>query len=1215
MTTEGTPETLGYNAWLLDEMYRQYQEAPDSVSETWREFFADYRPAATPPTPSPAAGGNGASVEAPAPAGQAAVPHPAPAPAPPLPPGLVGDESSPMRGAAAAIVRNMQASLAVPTATSVRTVPAKVLEENRRILNRHLQSSRGRKVSFTHLIAWAVVKAVERVPAMNASYTEVDAKPTLVRHESLNLGLAVDLEKNDGTRTLLVPNVKNAQDMDFAAFHAAYEDAVRKARTGKLGPDDMSGTTATITNPGTIGTEHSVPRLMPGQGVIVGVGSITFPVGLAAADPQVLASLGVAKVVTLTSTYDHRIIQGAESGEFLRWIERLLVGDEDFYEKIFTSLGLRHEPFRSERDRNPEHSAGLLDPHVEKAGRVVQLIRSYRVRGHLVADVNPLEHDILQHQELDPSTYGLTVWDLEREFFADGLGGHNCLKLRDMLDTLQDTYCRTVGYEYMHIQDPEQKRWLQLQIEIPNEPLAEQDKERLLSMLTRAEVFEQFLGTKFLGHKRFGLEGCESLIPMLDALLSAASDAGIGEAIIGMSHRGRLNVLANILGKSYEQIFREFEDDIDPGTVQGSGDVKYHVGAEGKHTSPSGRTIPLTLAPNPSHLEAVDPVVAGMARARQSMSGPDSHHRILPVLLHGDAAFAGQGVVAETLNLSQLPGYRCGGTVHIVVNNGIGFTTAPEDARSSHYATDVARMVQAPILHVNGDDPEACVRVIRLALAFRQAFAKDVVVDLVGYRRHGHNEADDPAFTQPRMYAQIEQRRSVRKRYTEQLVNRGEMSIEEAEASLASFKTMLQQALDETRQQQASIGEVEAEPVPPAVGVLPHVSTAVARERLDAALATITQVPPGFTVHPKLVKMLTDRAAMLAHDSVDWSTAEALAFATLLEDGFPVRLSGQDSRRGTFSQRHSYLVDHVDETEYVPLQQVAPDVAFRVYDSLLSEYAVLGFEYGYSVVRPDSLTLWEAQFGDFANGGQIVIDQFIVAGDDKWEQTSGLVLLLPHGYEGQGPEHSSARIERFLALAAEDNIQVTQPTTPAQYFHLLRRQMLRDVRKPLIVFTPKSLLRRHEARSPAAAFAQGTFEEVLGDVTADPAAVRTVLVCSGRLYYDLDKQRREDGRDDVAIVRVEQLYPFPWTMLRAELARFPNAGEVRWCQDEPDNMGPWRYVQVRITRTMQPGQLLSLAARVGSGSPAAGSSTVHRQEAELLFSEAFGDGSPDQFAH
>jgi len=1236
MTTEGSPETLGQNAWLLDEMYRRYLESPESVSETWRDFFADFRPAAVaasssgdgqpPPAPAaatPAPGSltahAGPSVRhvsappAPAPTPAPAAPPPpaagtqaGPAPAPAAPSGVEGDQATPMKGPAAAIVRNMQASLQVPTATSVRTVAAKILEENRRILNTHLQGTRGRKVSFTHLIAWAAVRAMAQVPAMNSAYTEVDGKPVHVQHKAVNLGLAVDLERKDGTRTLVVPNVKGADRMSFAEFHTSYEDAVRKARTAKLTPDDFAGTTATITNPGMIGTEHSVPRLMPGQGVIVGVGSITYPVGLGAADPQTLARVGVSKTVTLTSTYDHRVIQGAESGEFLQWMERLLLGESSFYDDLFASLGVRHEPYRWERDRNPEHQAGLLDPQIEKGGRVVQLIRSYRVRGHLVADVNPLEHDVLHHQELDPTTYGLTIWDLDREFFADDLGGHNCLKLRDILDTLQETYCRSIGYEYMHIQDPAQKRWMQLQIEIPHRPISSTDKRRILNKLNCATAFEEFLGTKFVGHKRFGLEGSEALIPMLDSLLVAAADSSMTEAIIGMPHRGRLNVLANIMGKNHEQIFREFEGEIDPGTVMGSGDVKYHLGAEGTYESPSGRTIELILSPNPSHLEAVDPVVAGMARARQSALGPDGHDRVLPILMHGDAAFAGQGVVAETLNLSQLPGYRCGGTVHIVVNNGIGFTTTPEDARSSHYATDVARMVQAPIFHVNGEDPEACVKAVRIALAFRQAFYKDVVIDLVAYRRRGHNEADEPAFTQPRMYAQIEARRPIRKIYTEQLVNRGDISLEEAEASLEEYRSMLSSELDETRQQVAEVGEVEAEPMPPAVGVLPHVTTAVDRAELNRIVAVLTTVPEGFTVHPKLGRLLEDRATMLERDAVDWAMGEALAFGSLLAEGVSVRLSGQDSSRGTFSQRHSVFVDQETEREWVPLQDLQS--RFRVYDSLLSEYAVLGFEYGFSVERPDSLTIWEAQFGDFANGAQIIVDQYVVAGEDKWDQTSGLVMLLPHGFEGQGPEHSSARIERYLILAAEDNIQVTQPTTPAQYFHLLRRQMRREVRKPLIVFTPKSLLRLKAAHSAAVDFTEGTFEELIADRTADPAAVRRVLVCSGRLYYDLDARRRADGRDDVAILRVEQLYPFPRARLREELARYPGVTDVVWCQDEPDNMGPLRFVQVRLPAQVPEGVAFSYAARTGSGSPATGSAAVHRQEQEALLSQAFGPG-------
>src|SRR5688572_26906620 len=717
------------------------------------------------------------------------------------------------------------------------------------------------------------------------------------------------------------------------------------------------------------------------------------------------------------------------------------------------------------------------------------------------------------HAELDPATYGLTLWDLDREFYTDGLSGRDIMTLGEVLGLLRDAYCRTVGVEYMHIQEPDQKRWIQEHVEGVNTQLDPPEQRWLLERLNAAEAFERFLHTKWVGHKRFGLEGAESAIPFLDTVLDEAARAGVAEAVLGMAHRGRLNVLANIVGKSYRELFREFEGDIDPSTVQGSGDVKYHKGATGKYVGMAGKEIPVTLASNPSHLEAVDPVVEGMARAKQDLLDEGASYRVLPLLLHGDAAFAGQGVVAETLNLSALRGYRTGGTVHLVINNQLGFTTSPESARSSVYATDVAKMVQAPIFHVNGDDPEACVRVARLAFAFRQAFKKDVVVDMVCYRRFGHNEGDEPSYTQPQMYERIESRRSVRKLYTEALVNRGDITLEEAEKALEDFSARLQAALDETRQ--------SAPPKPtalvslPPVEVYPSPPTGVDREVLDRIATALHGVPEGLVVHPKLAKQFDARAKVYADGEVDWALGEAVALGTLLLEGHDVRLAGQDTRRGTFSHRHSVLVDFDTGAEHVPLASLAPagqQGRFFAYDSLLSEYAALGFEYGYSVAHPDALVCWEAQFGDFVNGAQVVIDQFLVAAEDKWGQTSGLVLLLPHGYEGQGPEHSSARLERFLQSAAEGNIQVVNCTTSAQFFHVLRRQLYRDVRKPLVIFTPKSLLRARQARSRVEDLVEGRFREVLFDRTVeDAAAVRRIVLTGGKVAYDAMVRRDELG--------------------------------------------------------------------------------------------------------
>ncbi len=1109
------------------------------------------------------------------------------------------DDVVPLRGAAAVIAQRMEESLEVPTATSVRTVPARLLEVNRSIVNGHITRKRGRgKVSYTHLIGWAVVRAIARMPGMNVTYRPgPDGTPQAVRHRHVNLGLAVDVKRADGSRTLLVPTIKQADTKDFAGFFAAYEELIHKVTTGKLTPDDFTGTTVTITNPGMIGTVQSVPRLMAGQACIVGVGAIGYPAEFEGADPEALAEVGVGKVMTLTSTYDHRVIQGAESGEFLSRVHDLVVGEDGFYDEVFASMGVPYEPVRWRRDVNPPQ--GSLDAR-EKEARVLQLINMYRVRGHLIADLDPLqaEHPHM-HPELDPASFGFTIWDLERTFVTGGLAGERELPLGDVLALLRDAYCRTAGVEYMHIQEPEQKEWIQEWVEGGDTTLSREDQQQILRKLNEAEAFERFLQQKYVGQRRYSLEGAESLIPMLDAILDGAADSGMDEAVIGMTHRGRLNVLANVVGKSFGQIFREFEGDMPLDLPQGSGDVKYHVGATGKHTSRAGNQMVVEVASNPSHLESVDPVVEGMVRAKQDLleRGGDS---VLPLLIHGDAAFAGQGVVAETLNLSQLRGYRTGGTVHVIVNNQLGFTTGSEYGRSSEYASDVAKMVQAPIFHVNGDDPEACVRVARLAFEFRQAFHKDVVIDMWCYRRWGHQEVDDPSFTQPLMYRAIEERRSVRKLYMESLVNRGDISVEDAERSLEQFRDRLQQAFDETHDAGTRKPATAERRRPAPAPVRPAVRTAVEREALDEVVRALTTVPDGFHLHPKLRKGLDDRAKELDRDAVDWSLGEALAFGTLVREGVMVRLSGQDTRRGTFSQRHSVLVDQETGAEHAPLAQLGP---FHVYDSLLSEFAAIGFEYGYSVANRDALVVWEAQFGDFANGGQVVVDQFIVAAEDKWQQTSGLVLLLPHGYEGQGPEHSSARIERFLQLAAEDNVQVVVPSTPAQYFHLLRRQALRDLRKPLVVFTPKSLLRLPAARSAAADFTDGSFLEVVPDPQhPHPSVVSRVILCAGKVFHDLAKRRAERDVRGVSLVRVEQLYPFPAEQLRAELHGLEDA-EVWWVQEEPENMGAWHDVR-RVCRDRL-GLDLRGVTREESASPATGSMAVHQAEQAALLDEAF----------
>ncbi|MGO1318589.1 MAG: multifunctional oxoglutarate decarboxylase/oxoglutarate dehydrogenase thiamine pyrophosphate-binding subunit/dihydrolipoyllysine-residue succinyltransferase subunit, partial [Cellulomonadaceae bacterium] len=883
------------------------------------------------------------------------------------------------------------ASLEVPTATSVRAVPAKLMVDNRIVVNKHLARGRGGKVSFTHIIGFALVEALAEMPAMNAGYTLLNGKPAISHPAHVNLGLAIDLAKPDGSRQLLVPAIKRAQTMEFAQFWSAYEDVVRRARGNKLTVEDFQGTTISLTNPGTIGTVHSVPRLMQGQGAIIGVGAMDYPAEFQGASEERLARMGVSKVLTITSTYDHRIIQGAQSGDFLRILGNKLLGLDGFYDRIFASLHIPYEPVRWVKDNTVND-----DVEAAKPARIAELIHAYRSRGHLMADTDPLAYRQRKHADLDIQTHDLTLWDLERTFPIGGFGGKTKDTLRNVLGLLRDSYCRSIGAEYMHLADRTQRKWLQARLEAGYERTPREEQLRILRRLNSAEAFETFLQTKFVGQKRFSLEGGESLIPLLDAVLSKAARAGLDEVCIGMAHRGRLNVLANIAGKSYQQIFAEFEGNLDPRTVQGSGDVKYHLGTEGTFTAESGATTGVYLAANPSHLEAVDGVLEGVVRAKQDRIdlGGDGFS-VLPILIHGDAAFAGQGVVTETLNLSQLRGYRTGGTVHVIINNQVGFTTGPSSSRSTLYCTDVAKGLQVPIFHVNGDDPEAVVRVAELAFAFREQFDRDVIIDMVCYRRRGHNEGDDPSMTQPLMYNLIEAKRSVRKLYTENLVSRGDISLEEAEQALQDYQTQLERVFRETKDADAVAattsdqvrGLERPESQREDAGTMVGWRTAVPAQVLDRIGQAQVHPPEGFTVHPKLGKLLEKRAHMAREGGIDWGFGELLAFGSLLLEGTPVRLAGQDSRRGTFVQRHAVLHDRETGAEWTPLLYLSGDQAkFWIYDSSLSEYAAMAFEYGYSVERPDALVLWEAQFGDFANGAQTVIDEFISSSEQKWGQ-------------------------------------------------------------------------------------------------------------------------------------------------------------------------------------------------------------------------------------
>lgn len=1227
--TSGPPaDEFGANEWLVEEMYEKYKLDPGSVDPTWVKYFrsGNGNGSTTASTPTPAAKASTepeskpetkpeakseakpAPVAKPRPEAKAAEPakgttSPVPKESPKAAPSAAGDEPTytVLRGAPARTAQNMDASLEVPTATSVRSVPVKLLWDNRIVINSHLARARGGKVSFTHILGYAMVKAVKAMPEMNNGFDVINGKPTLITPAHINLGLAIDVPKPDGSRQLLVPSIKGAENMDFAAFWTAYEDLVRKARDGKLGVTDFQGTSISLTNPGGIGTTHSVPRLMKGQGAIIGVGSMEYPPEWQGASPESIARNGISKVMTLTSTYDHRVIQGAQSGEFLKRLHQLLLGQDGFYDEIFRSLRIPYQPIRWNADVSASH-----DDEISKQARILELIHAFRVRGHMMADTDPLEYRQRSHPDLEVESHGLTLWDLDREFATGSFGGEGrrFMKLRDILKILRDSYCRTTGIEYMHIMDPEQRRWIQERVEQPHTKPPREEQLRILLKLNQAEAFETFLQTKFVGQKRFSLEGGETTIPVIDEICEAAAESGLDEVTIGMAHRGRLNVLANIVGKKYSQIFREFEGNIDPRTVQGSGDVKYHLGAEGEFVAEGGDTVKVSVAANPSHLEAVDPVLEGIARAKQDVLDRGAEYPVLPLLVHGDAAFAGQGVVAETLNLSQLRGYRTGGTIHVVVNNQVGFTTSPGSSRSTLYCTDVARMVQAPIFHVNGDDPEACIRAARLAFEYRQAFNKDVVIDLVCYRRRGHNEGDDPSYTQPLMYDLIEQKRSVRKLYTESLIGRGDITIEEAEQVLRDYQQQLERVFTEVREASTQPSEWTTVPDYPDKPV-GETDTAVPLEYMKRMADAYVTPPEGFTVHPKVMPQLQRRAQAIGEGPIDWGTGEILAFGSLLMEGRPVRLAGQDSRRGTFVSRFGTIIDRTNADEWTPLSSLTEDQAkFYIYDSLLSEYAALGFEYGYSVARPEALVLWEAQFGDFVNGAQTVIDEFISAGESKWRQQSGVVLLLPHGYEGQGADHSSARIERFLTMAADEAFVVAQPSTPASYFHLLRKHSLGEEHRPLIVFTPKSMLKRKEAASQPEDFTSGAFRPFIGDAQADPEKVDTLLLCSGRVTWDLMVERtKRESSERFAIGRVEQLYPRPVDAIKAEIARYPHLKQVRWVQDEPLNMGPWPHYALNVWPEVD-AQVVPVT-RPESSSPAVGTVKRHQAEQKELLERAF----------
>ncbi|HEY7631944.1 MAG TPA: multifunctional oxoglutarate decarboxylase/oxoglutarate dehydrogenase thiamine pyrophosphate-binding subunit/dihydrolipoyllysine-residue succinyltransferase subunit [Thermoleophilaceae bacterium] len=1150
------------------------------------------------------------------------------APAAAAPPTSDDATFKPMRGPAATLARFMNESRSIPTATSFRSLPVDELDARRKALK-----GAGKKLSFTHLIAWAIVEAAREMPVMANSYAEADGKPQRVEPAGVSLGLAVDVERKDGTRSLVVPVIKRADTLGFNSFVARYDELVAGARDNTLSPEAYQGANITLTNPGGIGTVASVPRLMPGQGTIIATGAIGFPPGLGAVAPDKLKELGVQKVMTMTSTYDHRVIQGAESGAFLRKIDQLLQGEDGFYEALFGALGVPLEaaprdgagPVTAAEPAPSEVTPALTGAPDEALLQAVQaatsIVKAHRMHGHLAAHLDPLGSKPVGDPALEPETVHLTP-ELMRAIPASVLRvavpGDT---FADALPHLQETYCGTIAYEIEHIADHRQRVWLRQTIEsgAHREPLSEEEKRRLLERLSEVEALENYLHKAFLGKKQFSIEGVDVLVPMLDEALTRAGGAGAREVVLGMAHRGRLNVLAHTVGRPYQTILVEFEGEqnLEADTAMpegGTGDVKYHHGASGTYRLPDGKGVTVTLSPNPSHLEIVDPVIEGRTRADQtSRKGREPIHDptvVMPVLIHGDAAFPGQGVVSETLNLQALPGYTTGGTLHVITDNQLGFTTDPEDSRSTRYASDPAKGFDVPIIHVNADDVEACIAAVRLATSYRERFGRDALIDLIGYRRFGHNETDEPAYTQPVMYEKIKKHPPVRKLYADKLIEQGVVTKEEADAMAAEAYKALSDAHADLKASLASPGHdtgehqldrsASAEPV-----------TAVPAETLRSLNEQLLKTPEGFNVHRKLKPQMEKRRSALDEGTIEWAQAEELAFASLLLQQVPIRLTGQDTERGTFSQRHLVFHDSQTGDRFAPIQNLTNATApFELHNSPLSEAACLGFEYGYSVQAPEALVLWEAQFGDFVNGGQVVIDQFLVSGLAKWGQTTRLTLLLPHGYEGSGPEHSSGRIERFFQLAAEGNIRVANCTTPAQYFHLLRRQALVQKQRPLVVMTPKSLLRLPAATSKLEELSgDSQFHAVIDDPTlvGPREKVTRLVLCTGKIYYDIVGSEERKSADNVAIGRVELLYPFASNELRELMDSYPSLQEVVWVQEEPKNMGARAFMKLRMLDELLGENLrYEYVGREFRASPGEGYPAAHRAEQLRIVRAALG---------
>lgn len=1118
----------------------------------------------------------------------------------------------------AKIAENMEESLTVPTATSFRTIPVKALDENRRIINKYLEKQKRKKISFSQILLWAIVKALSKYPRMNDAFLRVDGKPHRRVRSSVNIGVAIDITRKDGTRLLMVPSIKDAQKLQFNQFIDKIEELITKARNNKLTLEDLDGTTVTLTNPGMMGTSASSPRLMKGQGLIVAAGSIDYPVEFQSVRPDTLTQLALSKVVQITSTYDHRIIQGAESAEFLAYMHKLLVGEAYFYDQIFASLKIPFEPIRWQTDAAGLKTTGKsIKNSLDKATYVQQLINTFRSRGHLLASINPLGLDGYSYSELDPAHYGLNIWDLDREFPVDSHWGASQMTLREIIELLRETYTGSIGVEYMHITDPAKKDWIKFKAETSRNQtnFSKDDKLQILKKLVEAETYETFVHKKFIGQKRFSLEGNEALISLVDKIFDDAASDNLDTIVVGMAHRGRLSVLINNIGKQLEQVFNEFEGVYGINSEDGvsMGDVKYHLGYKGVHTNKEGKSVKVELAPNPSHLEIINPVVVGMSRAIEDEINDKSKSKVMPLLLHGDAAFAGQGISQELLNMSQLEGYKVGGTIHVVINNQIGFTTTSEFSRSTTYSTDVAKMSQVPIFHVNGNDPEAVRTVAIFAVEYRNKFNEDVVIDLLGYRKYGHNEGDEPSYTQPLLYKKIHNQAPVRKIYEDELLTTAQVSQQDVDNIHNVINSRLNLAFDRRKENIPSINLVDERKFGQ---TLKDYTTQISRADFDQIAKAVTSYPDYLNVFSKLASgVIEKRKEMLGlvqttvEHRIDWATGEALAFGAILQRGNNVRLSGEDCRRGTFSQRHAVLIDNMSEYVYVPLNHISDRQGkLNVYDSPLSELGVMGYDYGYSVSAEKTLTLWEAQFGDFSNMAQPIIDQFVSCSEVKWGQTSNLVILLPHGQEGQGPEHSSGRIERYLQLCADENMIVANFTTPAQYYHALVRQMSLGTKMPMIIATPKSLLRHPLASSSIQDFVTGAFKHIIDDVdNTNPSEITRVILCTGKVYYELLQSKQKLGLNHIAIIRVEQIYPLHTQMLNTIISKYTNMKEIVWAQEEPKNQGAWTFIADEL-RPMLKGRFeLQYAGRKASASTAPGSPLLHNIEQTQLIKMALED--------